>query len=82
MPPPASPKRRDAGQEKIPSTEGAGQPAARAQRDRVGDEIAGNDPCSLRWSDGKATRNITQRDVGDRRIEHFHEGCDGHDHRD
>ena len=58
------------------------QPARDRKHDRVGDEIAGDDVGTLVDADRKSAGDVTQRDVGDRRIEDLHEGRDRNDEGD
>ena len=59
-----------------------GEPAADRDDDRVGDEIGGDDPGALVHPGGKAAGNVAQRDIGDRGVEHHHEGRYRDDDRD
>ena len=50
------------------------QPAGERHRDRVGDGERGDDPGALRRADAEVAGDRRDRDVGDRRVEHVHEG--------
>jgi hypothetical protein len=50
------------------------QPAGDGQDDRVGGEVAGNDPLTVIDRGRQAARDIAQRHDRDRGVEHFHEG--------
>ena len=59
-----------------------GQPAAHRQHDGVGDQISGDDPGALVDAGAEAAGDVAQRDVGDRGVEHDHEGGDRDDDGD
>ncbi len=69
-------KRRDAGHVVALAPEDVGQPAAHRDDGRVGDEIAGQDPGRLVVARGGGARDVRERDVGDRGVQHLHEGGD------
>ncbi len=58
------------------------EPAADRQDDGVGDQIAGEDPGGLVIARPQRSRDIQQRDIGDRGVEHRHERRDRQDDRD
>src|SRR4029077_5703867 len=49
------------------------QPPAERQNDRIRDEIRSQNPGALVLSRGKSACDVRQGDVGDARVEHFHE---------
>ena len=59
-----------------------GEPAADRQNDSVGDEVGGDHPGALVDADRQAAGDVAQRHIGDRRVEHDHEGGDGDDDGD
>src|SRR4029077_19058504 len=59
-----------------------GEPAADRQNDSAGDEGGGDPPGALVDADRQAAGDVAQRHIGDRRIEHDHEGGDGDDDGD
>lgn len=53
-----------------------GEPAGDRQHDRIGHEIACDHIGALVDADGQPTRDMAERDIGDRGVQHFHEGGD------
>ena len=58
------------------------KPAADRQDDRIGDEIAGQDPGGLIHAGSERSGDMQQRDIGDRGVEHRHERRDREDQGD
>ena len=65
--------RNDAGHVEPLAAEQPDQPAGERQDDRVGDQVAGQDPGGLAPADRQAAGDVRQGDVGDRGVEHLHE---------
>ncbi|GJE03234.1 hypothetical protein GMJLKIPL_5185 [Methylobacterium isbiliense] len=59
-----------------------GEEARRGQHDRVGDEVARHHPGRLVRPDRESARDVAQRHVGDRGVEHLHEGRERDHHGD
>ena len=72
----------DTGDENAFASEVICQPAGRWQYDGVRDEIARQHPRCLFRRRRQTARDVRQRDVGDARVEHFHERRHHHAHRD
>jgi hypothetical protein len=62
--------------------EDSGKPPADGKHDRVGNEIGRQDPCALVVTCTEVTRHVRQRNIGDARVEHFHERSHRDDHGD
>ncbi len=70
----------DRQQEVIAAAQPHGQPAGNRQHDGVRGQVTSDDPFAIGGRGREAARHVAQRDVGDRRVEHFHEGRN-HDRR-
>ena len=60
----------------ILAAEHRGKPAANGEHDSIGHEIAGEHPSPFVERSGKAASNMRKGHVGDRGVQHFHEGTD------
>ena len=67
-------EQQHAGGEQPHLAEALRQPAGQRHRDRVGDRERGDDPGALRRADAQVAGDRRDRHVGDRRVEHVHEG--------
>ena len=63
----------------VAATEAGGKPAADRQDGGVGRQVTGDHPLAVDDGRRQAAGDIPQRDVGDRRVQHFHEGGHHHD---
>ena len=73
---------RDRKEEISASSEIRGEPAGDWQDDRIGSQIAGDHPLAIGDRRGKSAGNVAQSHIGDRGIQHFHEGRHHHGERD
>ncbi len=74
-------KYRDAKDEEIAPAEDGGRPCAHGQHDGVGHQVAGQHPGPLVGAGAQAAGDVRQGHVGDGRVQHLHEGGQGHRHR-
>ena len=72
----------EAGEEERLAAELPGEEGARREADGIGDEIGRHHPGRLVVADPHAAGDIGQHDVGDRRVEHLHEGRERDQHGD
>ena len=75
-------EQRDAEHVEALAADHVGEPAAHRQHHRIGDQIGGDDPGALVDADRETAGDVAQRDIGDRSVEHDHEGGDGDDDGD
>ena len=69
---------RDRGEEIIAPPQPRREPSGHRQDDRVGGEVAGDDPFAVGRRRRQSARDVAQRDIGDGGVEHLHEGRDHH----
>ena len=69
-----------ADQEEVLAAEHGGDPATGAQHDGIGDQVGRHRPGGFVGAHREAARNVAQRHIGDRGVEHFHEGGDRDQH--
>ena len=75
-------EQRQADEEERLAAEPLREEAARRQADGVGHEIGGHHPGRLVLAHAHTAGNVWQRHVGDRGVEHFHEGRERHEDGD
>ncbi len=69
---------RDREQEIVSPAEPRREPAGDRQDDGVGGQVAGDDPLAVGGGSRQPAGDVAQGDIGDRRVQHLHEGRDHH----
>ena len=75
-------EQRQADQEEALAAEPSGEKAAGGESDGVGDEVGRHHPGGFVLAHAQAAGDVGQRDIGDRRVEHLHEGGERDHHGD
>src|SRR5271155_3845960 len=73
----AAREKRDAGHIEAFAAHAGGEPGADGKDDGVGDEVAGEHPGGFIGTGAERAGDVGEGDVGDGRVENFHEGGEG-----